>query len=290
MKDSLHLNTKLLGLIGHPVKQTLSPFIHNVAIDLAKIDYIYLPFDILSSSLKDAVKGMVALGIKGFNVTIPHKVKILDLMHNLSEEAATIGAVNTVVNNEGKLSGYNTDVNGIQETLNPYKDKITGSTISIIGAGGGARAVIYTLIRHFKPEKIYIINRTEQRADTLKEFFSTKMRYDEIVTKEYYPPDDVEILSESGLIVNATPVGMNSIDDDTITPVAESIHKDQVVFDLVYNPAKTNLLYLAEKQGAIAVNGMKMLVHQAAKSFELWTGEKMQTEKVFESLNLYLNS
>ncbi|MDR3627048.1 MAG: shikimate dehydrogenase [Ignavibacteriaceae bacterium] len=288
MKNSYHLNTKLTGLLGHPIKHTFSPLIHNVAFQLKQLDYIFLPFDVPSSNLKAALKGMIALGIKGFNITIPHKENITQFMNNVSEEASIIGAVNTVVNDMGKLTGYNTDVNGIYETLLPFKDDITGNEISVVGAGGAARAVIYTLIRYFKPSVIYLINRTEQRAETLKNYFYDKMKYDSFKTRELFPPDLIDVFKNSKLIVNATSVGMFPDSDDAITNLNNSFTKDQIVFDLVYNPPQTQLLKAAAAEGAIALDGLKMLVYQAAKSFELWTGEEMPVEQVYKALQLYI--
>jgi shikimate dehydrogenase len=288
MKDSFHLNTKIIGLLGHPIKQSYSPFIHNVTIELKKLDYIYLPFDVPAANLKNALKGMIALDIKGFNITIPHKESILQFMNDVSEEASIIGSVNTVVNDDGKLTGYNTDVNGILESLNPYKDEIFGREVSLVGAGGSARAVIYTLIRYFKPAVIHIVNRTEQRAEALKKYFSDKMKYDGIKTKELFPPDLVGIFSNSKLIINATPVGMYPGQDDIITSLENSFVKDQIVFDLVYNPPQTKLLKLAASRGSQSISGLKMLVHQAAKSFELWTNEEMPFDQIFKSLQLFI--
>jgi shikimate dehydrogenase len=288
MKDSFHLNTKIIGLLGHPIKQSYSPFIHNVTVELKKLDYIYLPFDVPAANLKNALKGMIALDIKGFNITIPHKENILQFMNDVSEEASIIGSVNTVVNDDGKLTGYNTDINGILESLNPYKDDILGREVSVIGAGGSARAVIYTLIRYFKPAMIHIVNRTEQRAEALKKYFSDKMKYDGIKTKELFPPDLVGIFSNSKLIINATPVGMYPGQDDIVTSLENSFIKDQIVFDLVYNPPQTKLLKLAASRGAIPISGLKMLVHQAAKSFELWTNEEMPFDQIYKSLQLFI--
>jgi len=289
MKDSYHLNTKLTGLLGHPIKHSYSPLIHNVAFQLKELDYIYLPFDVPTSSLKSALKGMVALGIKGFNITIPHKENITQFMNNVSEEASIIGAVNTVVNDLGKLNGYNTDVNGVYETLSPFKEEITGNEVSVVGAGGAARAVIYTLIRYFKPSAIYLINRTEQRAETLKHYFRDKMKYDSFKTKELFPPDLIDVFRNSRLIVNATSVGMFPDSDDTITSLSSSFTKGQIVFDLVYNPPQTQLLKTAAAEGATTIDGLKMLVHQAAKSFELWTGEVMPVEEIHKTLQLYIS-
>lgn len=290
MKNAFHQNTGIIGIIGHPIKHSYSPFIQNVTIDILGLDYIFLPFDIPSSNLRNALKGMVALNIKGFNVTLPHKESCLQYLHNISEEASIVGAVNTIVNELGKLNGYNTDVHGVLETLLPFKDEITGKTVSVFGAGGAARSVLYTLIRHFKPEKINIINRTEQRAHSLKTFFQSKMRFDSIKTYELIPPDIVSILSDSKLLINTTSVGMYPDIDDTVTILKDSFNKDQIVFDLVYNPVETRMLKLAKSAGATTVDGLQMLVHQAAKAFEIWTGEQMPVDKIFKALRLYISS
>jgi len=288
MQNSFYANTELIGLIGYPIKQSFSPFIHNVAAELTGTRIIYLPFEVHSSNLKDAVKGTVALGLKGFNVTIPHKVKVVDYLNKLSEEAAVIGSVNTVVNELGKLIGYNTDVNGILESLSPYKSQINGNQVCVLGAGGSARAAIYTLIRFFKPSKIILINRTEQYAETLKQHFKSKMKFDGIVTKELQQPDLKNLLNSCALIVNCTSVGMYPDADDSILTTADVFVKNQIVFDLVYNPVKTKFLQLAESKGAVGVNGLNMLVQQAAKAFTLWTGNEFPTEKVYKSLLLYV--
>jgi shikimate dehydrogenase len=290
MKNTLHMNTTLVGLIGHPIRQTLSPFIHNVAFDIKKLDYLYLPFDVPAANLSSAVKGMVALGIKGFNVTIPHKVNIMQLLNNVSEEAAGVGAVNTVVNDMGRLSGHNTDVYGILESLEEYKDDLTGKTVTVIGAGGSARAVIYTLIKYFRPESVNIVNRTLQKADSLMRYFSEKMKFDQINCYELFPENLNEVLQKSGLIVNATPVGMYPESDDSVIQPENFFNKDQIIFDLVYNPFKTKFLKIAAKKGARVVQGTKMLVHQASKSFHLWTGEKMPEPEILRSVEMLLNN
>ncbi|HSD63472.1 MAG TPA: shikimate dehydrogenase [Ignavibacteriaceae bacterium] len=288
MKDTLHMNTMLIGLLGHPIKQTYSPFIYNMAFDINKLDFIYLPFDVPASNLRNAIKGIIALGIAGFNVTIPHKVNIMQLLNNVSEDAAVVGAVNTVVNDQGKLSGYNSDVYGILKSLEKYKNVLIGQEMTVLGAGGGARAVVYTLIRYFKPAKINLINRTEQKAEALKTYFSEKMKFDDFKCYELFPPNLVEILQNSKLIVNATPVGMFPESDDAIISIEKSFHKEQIVFDLVYNPTKTKLINIAAKQGADVINGLPMLVNQASKSFELWTGETMPVESITRSLELFI--
>ena len=288
MQNSFYSNTKLIGLIGHPIKQSYSPFIHNIASQLKNLDYIYLPFDVIPDNLKDALKGVIALGINGLNVTVPHKEKIITYLDDLSEESSTIGAVNTILNDHGKLKGFNTDVHGIIESLTPYKNYIASTDVSIIGAGGAARASIFALIRFFKPNKITIINRTIQRADTLQNYFTEKMKFDNFRTKELFPPELVETLHSSKLIINATPVGLFPDINDSPINLKESFHKDQLLFDMIYNPVETKLLSIAKQQGAEILGGLKMLVHQAAKSFELWTGEEMPIEKLMRSLELMI--
>ncbi|MDP4172737.1 MAG: shikimate dehydrogenase [Bacteroidota bacterium] len=288
--NKFNQDTNIIGIIGHPIKHSYSPLMHNISFEIKNLNYIYLPFDVPINTLKAAIKGMVALGIKGFNITLPHKENIIAYLRNVSEEASIIGAVNTVVNDNGILSGYNTDVNGVYETLLPYKDEITGQKVSIFGAGGGARSVIYTLIRNFKPEKIQIINRTEQKGESLREYFSTRMHFTDIKSYELIPPDLVDVLRDSKLIINTTSVGMYPNVDDSVTSIPQSFVKGQVVFDLIYNPLKTRLLQLAESQGATVIDGLRMLVHQGAKSFELWTGEEMPVEKINKALKLYIDT
>ena len=287
MHSSIEINhnTKIVGVIGHPIKHSLSPMMHNYAFNKESLDFVYLPFDIASINLQDALKGMVVLGIAGFNLTIPHKERIVEYLDELSDSAKIVNAVNTVVNENGKLHGYNTDVNGIIKTLENYKDDIAGKTVSVIGAGGAARAVIYALINNFNVKKINIINRTGEKAESLKDYFSSKMLFEKIKTYELVPPDVTEVLAKSKLIVNASSIGMLPEEDDSPTTIPESFNKKQIVFDLVYNPRKTKLLALAESQGATILNGLKMFVEQGAKAFELWTNEKMEIEKITEILN-----
>ena len=289
MQNSFYKYTKLIGLIGHPIKQSYSPFIHNIASQLNQVDYIYLPFDVIPDNLENAVNGIVALGIEGMNVTIPHKEKIMNFLDDRSEESAIIGAVNTILNDNGKLVGYNTDVNGILETLNPFKEQIAGSKVSVLGAGGGARAVIYTLIRHYKPDEINIINRTVQRADTLQNYFKEKLHFQNFKIFDLFPPDLVDTLSSSQLIVNCIPIGLYPNVDETPINLEDSFNDNQIVFDMIYNPSNTRLMQIAASKGAVTIGGLNMLVHQAAKSFELWTGKEMPVDKLSRSLMLMIS-
>ncbi len=277
-------NPKIVGVIGHPIKHSLSPFMHNMAFELAGLNYIYLSFDVVQSQLKMALKGVVALDIQGLNVTLPFKESIIQHLDEVSEEASVIGAVNTIVNDTGKLFGYNTDTNGVLETLLPFKEKINDKPVAIIGSGGAARSVIYILIRKFNPQKIAIINRTLQRAESLAEYFASKMNYSEFETYELLPPDISDVIRNSSLVVNATSAGLYPKTDDAPIELADAFGEEQLVFDVIYNPLKTKFLSVAEERGAKTVNGLKMFVEQGARAYELWTGETMPKAKIYLEL------
>ena len=288
MLNKFNHTTQIIGVLGHPIKQSFSPLMHNLSFELLDLDYIYLPFDVPLTNLEDSLKGIRALGIKGFNVTLPLKEKIIQHIDELSEEASIIGAVNTIVNDNGVLFGYNTDVNGIVVALENHKDKFSGKEATVIGSGGAARSVIYSLIRNFKVDKINLINRTVQRTESLRDYFGSKMHYENFKTYELVPPDVVDVLNRSQLVVNASSIGMYPEIDDSPTSIDQSFNKDQVVFDVVYNPVKTKLLSIAESAGSSIVSGLEMFVEQGKKSFELWTGEKMPSEKIYLTLKKYL--
>ena len=287
--ENIDHTTKIVGIIGHPLKHSLSPKMHNLSFHLQGLNYIYIPFDIPTSNLGDSLKAMRTLGIRGLNVTIPHKEKIIHHMDHVSEEASTVGAVNTIVNEGNQFFGYNTDIHGIIESLNPYKKQLAKSIVTVIGSGGGARAVLYSLIRHFKVDKINIINRTEERSEAIKDYFHDKMHFDNIVTHELMAKENLNVYKESQLIVNTTSLGMYPLVEDSPTNLQDSFNSSQIVFDLIYNPLKTKFLELAESMGAEVINGLKMFIVQGAKSFELWTGEIMDTSNLQEEIQKSLS-
>lgn len=282
--------TQIVGVIGHPIKHSFSPLMHNISFEMLGLNYIYLPFDVAATNLKTALKGMIALGIRGVNVTLPLKEKIGQYLNEISDEANIVGSINTVVNDNGILHGYNTDVHGIIETLAPFKDEITGNSVTVIGSGGSSRSVLYALIKDFKPGKINIVNRTADKAESLKEYFRSKMLFENLTSHELIPPDLVSLFNDSKLIINTTSIGMSPEVDDSPTNIDESFNKDQIVFDVVYNPLKTKFLKMAESKGAIALNGLKMFVEQGAKSFELWTDQKMPIDKIYHTIKSYMEA
>lgn len=281
---NIDYNTKIVGIIGHPIRHSLSPMMHNLSFETQKLNYVYLPFDVPTSNLKGALKSLSLLGIRGLNVTLPHKEKILQYMDHVSEEASMVGAVNTVVNEGNQLFGYNTDINGIVETLMPFKDNLNKSTATVIGAGGAARGVIFSLIRHFKVDKINIINRTEEKSEAIKDYFKDKMHFTAIYSHELMAKENVEIYQASNLIINTTSLGLFPNIEDSPTDIAESFNSNQIVFDLIYNPIKTKFLQFAESQNATILDGLQMFVVQGAKSYELWTGNEMQYDFIYNEL------
>ena len=268
--------TRLCGLIGHPIIHSVSPQMHNAAFKFLKLSYIYLAFDVLDEKLGEAVRGLASLGARGFNVTIPHKVSVIRFLDYLDSSAEKAGAVNTVVIREGELVGYNTDVNGVREVLK-RTGGIEGERALIIGAGGAARAVGVALIEcGFRD--ILIANRTPERgrelAERLREL-GANSGYIEFRKLESY-------IGETRLIVNTTPIGMwPNIDESPVRE--EKINEKMVVLDLVYNPAETRLLKEARLRGAVTLSGLEVLVEQGAAAFKLWTGVEAPREVMMKA-------
>ncbi len=271
----INSETKIVGLIGHPISHSFSPLIHNFAFELLGLNYKYLTFDVLPENLGDALRGIIALGITGVNVTIPHKESVIANLNDVSPEARIIGAVNTIVNDNQRLIGYNTDVFGFTESIKKYKEIISNAPVFIFGAGGSARAVIYSLITNFQPERIVIANRNISRAEGIARYFSQVLGYKNFEIKEFFFPEIAGDIKSSRLIVNTTPIGMHPNINDLPVQSDEIFHEAQIVYDLVYNPPMTKLLKVAQNKGAEVVSGIDMLILQAGKSFELWTGKEM---------------
>ncbi len=261
--------TRLCCVIGHPVDKSLSPIMHNEAFRAKGLDYVYLAFDVDTFHLKEAVEGLRALKVKGFNVTMPHKVAILNLLDRIDEDASLVGAVNTVVNDDGELIGYNTDVNGIISALEAKVHSLKGLKALLIGAGGAARACIVALVLKGCKE-IIIMNRNFDKAKLMAEDLSKKLKMNYIL-EELSMDSLKKAINSVDIIINATPIGTYPNLDESIVP-QELIKKDMVVFDVVYNPKKTKLIRDAEKMGAKVIPGYEMFVGQGAASFKLWTG------------------
>ena len=269
----IDVHTNILGLIGHPLEHSFSPRIHNYACSKLDLNFVYLCFDISPEDFDIALKGLRKLGIKGFNITIPYKQRIMEFLDQLDSMAEKIGAVNTVVNKNGVFHGYNTDGSGFLRMIKDDGDfNPEGKRGIIIGAGGAARAAGISLLEAGMKE-LCVINRTLDKAEELVrewcEYYPDIDIKSGKLTEDYYRP----ILSKMDLVVDTTPVGM--MPDVEVEPVIkeETMHSGLFVVDLVYNPRETVLMKAARRAGAETLNGEKMLLYQGLEAFKLWTGE-----------------
>lgn len=270
--------TKLVGLIGHPVEHSLSPKLHNALYQKHGLDYAYLAFDIIPDDVGKAVEALKILGFRGFNVTIPHKEKVIWYLDSLDTEAAIIGAVNTVKVEDGRLIGYNTDGMGFVDSLKRRRIMLKDNVVLILGAGGSARAICVYLLKEGVRE-LYIHNRTRERAleliKHLERFFpGAYLNY--IVGKNI---GDVH----PDLVINTTPLGMwphthlMPLEDYAFLP-------SMTVVDIIYNPVETAFLKKAKQAGCKVINGLDMLVGQAVKAIEIWTGIKVDYDEAIRVL------
>ena len=276
MSRVLSGKTKVCGIIGDPIGHTMSPLMHNAAFTRMGIDYLYVPFRVKKEELGQAIAGMRALNIRGLNVTIPHKVAIMPLLDKLDGLAERIGAVNTVVNDDGVLTGYNSDASGFLQALRAGGVEPAGKKVVVLGAGGASRAISFTLAE--RGAHLVILNRqlelawAEELASQISQAFER-----EVAALKLDEENLSSMLTGTDVLVNATSVGM--IPDIDETPVPGKLLKSSlVVFDIVYNPLKTKLLEEAEAVGAKTISGLDMFVWQGALPFELWTGLKAPVE------------
>ncbi|MCC3356644.1 shikimate dehydrogenase [Bacillus sp. REN16] len=266
---------KVYGVIGSPISHSMSPMMHNDIFEHYKLEARYHAFHVGKDGVKAAIEGIKALGISGINVTIPHKIEVIEYLDNVEEVAANIGAVNTIVNENGKLVGYNTDGSGFIRSLNQVisNEELCSANVLIIGAGGAARGIFISLAA-MGVKNIDIVNRTIDRANTIIEdckyaVDSRALRFAEAEAN----------LGDYQVIVNTTSVGMHPNVEDMPLSV-ENIAPNTIVSDIIYNPFETKLLQEAKKRGAITQNGIGMFVYQGALAFEKWTGIFPDTERM----------
>lgn len=259
--------TKIVGLFGYPVEHTLSPYMHNAAFEALGLDYCYLPFTVSPKDLELAVKTLKALNMRGVNVTIPHKEGIIPYLDELDKEAGLMEAVNTILHEEGKLIGYNTDGRGFiislkeEGNINPK-----GKRAMIIGAGGAARAIAFSLALE-DVEKIFITDIIDKKARALSSEVTIKTSKEALYIK-----DLKEGIDEVDILINATTLGMKKGDPLPISP--KLISQRLLVYDIVYNPPLTPFLREAKAKGAKTLGGIGMLLYQGALSFKIWTGQE----------------
>jgi shikimate dehydrogenase len=270
--------TKLFALIGDPVEKSLSPAMHNAAFDALGLDCAYVALRVPSETLRDAVAGIRAIRLAGFNVTHPHKVNIIGLLDRLDGSAKMVGAVNVVKNVGGKLIGFNTDGDGAVRALKEKVGKLSGKRILLLGAGGAARAIAFSLAR--AEAKLTIANRTTSKAKELVAAIEKKLGAEAVhvaLRKDIL----MDAIVRSDILINATSTGMYPNVDETLV-TADMMHRGLIVNDIVYEPLQTRLLREAKLAGAKTINGLGMLVHQGAMAFEIWTGRRAPV-KVMEA-------
>jgi len=263
-------NTNFICIIGHPIEHSLSPIMHNALFQDFKLDYAYLSFDVHPDNLKAAFEGIRALNIKGANVTIPHKEDSLKYMDDLELSVKKIGALNTVKNENGKLIGRNTDVLGAKKALEDAKFDLKQKKVMVLGAGGAARAVIYAIKDEIN--ELIIINRTYKKAKALAEEIK-KDNTIKIEAHEYNQHSITNLVQSIDILINTTPVGMYP-DIKTSPLPKQALHERLCVFDVIYNPLKTQLLKDASSKGCKILGGLDMLINQGALAFEWWTSKK----------------
>ena len=274
--------TRLCGVIGDPIEHTMSPAIHNAAFSQLRLDYLYVAFHVRKEWLGQAMEGMRALDIRGLNVTIPHKVAVIPFLDKLDPLAEKIGAVNTVANDDGVLTGYNTDASGFLKALLERNIEPKGKRIVILGAGGSSRAISFILAD--RGAHLVVLNRlleldwAEELARRLSTVFNQEVKALELVEENL-----ARVLEEADILVNATSVGMSPNIGETPVP-SKLLRPGLVVVDIVYNPVRTRLLGEAKEAGAETVSGVDMFVWQGASAFERWTGVEAPLELMREEV------
>ncbi|MEM1517772.1 MAG: shikimate dehydrogenase [Nitrososphaerota archaeon] len=258
-----------LAVIGHPVGHSLSPLMHNSTLWMYRLPHRYLAIDILPENLRNVINSLWKLEFIGFNITIPHKEQVAKIAIELSEEAASTGAVNTTIRKSDGWAGFNTDVEGFISSFSRLNVRMI-DTCLILGAGGSAKAATYALDK-MGARKIIIANRTPERAIKLRELMDPKISSNlEIISL-----DDVNNhVSRVDVVINATPVGLM---DDKLLINPECLTIDQIVYDLVYSPRPTPLIRAAMNRGCKIIDGVVHLVEQGAASFRIWTGITPET-------------
>lgn len=276
-------HTRLTGLLGSPVSHSISPRMHNESFQYRNLDYVYLCFDVDEQALPKAVNGLKTIGVRGFNLTMPCKNQMAKLCDALSPAARLIGAVNTVVCENGQLIGHNTDGIGFVRSLKDAGEDIKGKTMTLLGAGGAATAIC-TQAAIDGAKEIFVFARPTSR------FWSRMQKLAEEISRSYPcrvslmdQADEtrfLQALKESQLLVNGTSVGMAPNIEDSLITDAKYFHPDLFVYDAIYNPKQTRLLKLAQEAGCRTCNGLYMLLYQGAEAFRLWTGQDMPIDHI----------
>ena len=281
---NINSSTKLICLLGQPVKQSFSPSIHNYLSEKYNKNNSYMCFEIEKNNLKNAVEGIRTFDMRGCNVTIPYKVDVIEYLDELDKNTELIGAVNTIKNYNGKLIGYNTDGRGFVKSLLDENYDLKNKKIMILGAGGACRSIAVQLAS----EEVYSIdirNRSEEKAKLISELINNN--FGTIATYNINPVKEDDI-NKVDILINTTPVGMNSLE----CPINTNINpkKDLIVCDIVYKPHETALLTWAKENDLRVVYGINMLINQGLLAYEIWENIKTNEEDIQNIKNIYFDS
>ena len=273
--------TRLAAVVANPIKHSISPFIHNSAFEATNTNGVYLAWEVDATELAETVANIRRYQMFGINLSMPYKEQVIAYLDQLSEEACLIGAVNTVVNREGTLIGYNTDGKGFFKSLPSFK--ISKKRLVLLGAGGAAKAILaQAILDGVSQISVFVrsssIEKTKPYLEKLEN--ATGFRVDLVALEDVQDLQDS--ITQSDLLVNATNVGM----DGTSQPIPTSIVLPEklMVADVIYQPFETPFLKWARNQGNQSINGLGMLLYQAAEAFQLWTGKEMPADQIWESL------
>lgn len=279
--------TKLLGVVGYPVEHSLSPVMHNAAIAALGVDYVYLPFPVAPQDLQAALAGFAALGVEGFNLTIPHKQSIIPLLSEVSPLARSVGAVNTVWRGDRGWCGTNTDVEGFLSPLKALNCSWSQKIAVILGNGGASRAVVAGCAELGMAE-IHVVGRNPEKLEIFRQSW---LDSPVPVAVSVHPQSQLAtLISRADLLVNTTPVGMypdvdrSPVDGD----ILGGLKPDAIAYDLIYTPSPTQFLQLAKNRGAIAIDGLEMLVQQGAAALQIWLQRPVPVGVMRQSLKAQL--
>lgn len=277
-------HTKLTGLLGSPVAHSISPMMHNEAFRQLGLDYAYLAFDVGTDKLSAAVEGLRALNVRGFNLTMPDKTLMCTLCDKLSPAARISGAVNTVVNDNGILTGYTTDGIGYMRSVKEAGYNIIGKKMTLLGAGGAATAILVQAAFDGVAE-ISVFNHRSASFTRIEKIIG-ELKSCTLCNIHLYDYSNMKILrreiADSAILTNGTSVGMAPDTENSVITDSTMLHKDLIVSDVIYNPRETKLLRMAKEAGCAAFNGLNMLLYQGAEAFRLWTAQEMPVEIIKE--------
>ncbi|MFA9377222.1 MAG: shikimate dehydrogenase [Lachnotalea sp.] len=288
MAERITGHTELIGLIAYPIRHSSSPKMHNEAFAKLGLDYAYLAFEVDNDSLEDTIKGFRAMKVRGSNVSMPNKTEVHKYLDKLSPASEMCGAVNTIVNDDGVLTGHITDGVGYMKALKDASIDVIGKKMTIVGSGGAATAIeVQAALDGVSEMSIFNIkdkfwNRAEKTVKDINEKTNCKAKLFDLADLDQLKKE----IEDSYLFANATGMGMKPLEGQTYIPDASFFRPELIVTDVVYSPIETQMLHMAKEVGCKTMNGMGMMLFQGAAAFELWTGKEMPIEYMKEILDI----